>query len=132
MARGWNVRRVLGMVMVAVGGLVGDAAGLAAQDARVLGRVTDGVGNGLAEARLTLVPDDSAAPRQQTVSGRSGGFQFDGVAPGTYTLRAERDGYLVREQRITIRPGRVVTPVVRLAGSGRAARPTIPEKTATN
>lgn len=132
MARRSSARRVLGMLMVAVAGLAVDAARLAAQESRVLGRVTDGVGNGLAEARVTLVPDDSGSARQETVSGRSGGFQFDAVAPGTYTLRAERDGYAVREQRITVRPGRVVTPVVRLAGSGRASRAAARARTARN
>ncbi|HEX2079139.1 MAG TPA: carboxypeptidase-like regulatory domain-containing protein [Longimicrobium sp.] len=132
MARGSSVRRVLGMLMLAVAGLAGDGRTLAAQESRVLGRVTDGVGNGLAEARVTLVPEDSGSARQEAVSGRSGGFQFDAVAPGTYTLRAQRDGYTVREQRITVRPGRVVTPVVRLAGSGRTARASLPARTARN
>jgi hypothetical protein len=132
MARRWSARGALGMLLVAVAGLAADAGRLAAQEARVLGRVTDGVGNGLAEARVTLVPDDSGSARQETVSGRSGGFQFDVVAPGTYTLRAERDGYTVREQRITVRPGRVVTPVVRLVGAGRTARASAPARTARN
>ena len=120
MARKISWRNVVWMLAVA-GGLAG-ADGLAAQDARVLGRVTDGVGNPVANAAVTLVPDDSGAARQETVSGQTGGFQFPAVAPGTYTLRAARDGYTVREQRITVRAGRVVTPVVRLTGSGRASR----------
>ena len=132
MARGTSVRRALGMLILAVAGVAADAANLAAQESRVLGRVTDGVGNGLAEARVTLVPVDSGSARQETVSGRLGGFQFEAVAPGTYTLRAERDGYTVREQRITVRPGRVVTPVVRLAGSGRASRAVTTARTARN
>lgn len=111
------VRRTLGMVLVAV---LGMAQELAAQDARVLGRVTDGVGNPVANAAITLVADGGAA--QSTVSGATGGFQFQAVPAGTYTLRAQRDGYGVREQRITVRAGRVVTPVVRLSGSGRAQR----------
>jgi protocatechuate 3,4-dioxygenase beta subunit len=91
------------------------AAGpLAAQDARVLGRVTDGVGNAVADARIVLVPDDSGAARQETVSGATGGFQFAGVAPGSYTLRAVRDGFPPHERRITVRPGQVLSQVVRL------------------
>jgi protocatechuate 3,4-dioxygenase beta subunit len=132
MAHGSIVRRVLGMLMVAAAGLAAEAESLAAQEARVLGRVTDAVGNGLAQARVTLVAEDGATARLETVSGQSGGFQFSGVAPGTYTLRAERDGYTVREQRITVRPGRVVTPVVRLAGAGRAGRTPGRERMARN
>jgi hypothetical protein len=114
------VRLMLAVVLVAGLGMTGGAARLAAQDARVLGRVTDGVGNPVANAAITLVADGGAA--LSTVSGQGGGFQFQAVAPGTYTLRAQRDGYGVREQRITVRAGRVVTPVVRLSGSGRTQR----------
>jgi hypothetical protein len=114
-----EVRRLLWVVLVAV---LGMAEGLAAQDARVLGRVTDGVGNPVANAAVTLVADSGGAAAQTAVSGPTGGFQFQAVAPGTYTLRAQREGFAVREQRITVRPGRVVTPVVRLTTAGRSQR----------
>jgi protocatechuate 3,4-dioxygenase beta subunit len=120
------VRRMLWMVLV-VAAVFGGTQGLAAQDARVLGRVTDGVGNPVANAAVTLVADGGAA--QTTVSGQGGGFQFQAVAPGTYTLRAERNGYGVREQHITVRAGRVVTPVVRLSGGGRAQRGMVAART---
>lgn len=116
---GTNVRRMLGAVLVAV---LGMADGLAAQDARVLGRVTDGIGNPVPNAAVTLVADSGGAVVQTAVSGPTGGFQFQVVAPGTYTLRAVRDGFTAREQRITVRAGRVVTPVVRLTSSVRGQR----------
>lgn len=116
-----TVRGVLGTWLVLAAAVLGSAGGLRAQDARVLGRVTDGVGNPVAQATVTLVGEGGGAG-QATTSGQSGGFQFQGVAPGTYTLRAQRDGYAVREQRITVRAGRVVTPVVRLSGAGRTQR----------
>jgi hypothetical protein len=121
MARMQSVRRLLGMAMVLGAGLVGSAGTVEAQDARVLGRVTDGVGNPVAQASVTLVGENGAAA-QATTSGPSGGFQFQGVAPGTYTLRAAREGFAVREQRVTVRAGRVATPVVRLSTAGRAQR----------
>ncbi len=114
-----DVRRLFWVVLVAV---LGMADGLAAQDARVLGRVTDGVGNPVPNAAVTLVADRGGAAAQTAVSGPTGGFQFQAVAPGTYTLRAARDGFAAREQRITVRPGRVVTPVVRLTTAGRPQR----------
>ena len=117
--RGTDVRRALGAVLVAV---LGMAHGAAAQDARVLGRVTDGLGNPVADAAVTLAADSGGTAARRAVSGRTGGFQFQAVPPGTYTLRAERAGYAVREQRITVRPGRVVTPVVRLSTAERTQR----------
>lgn len=121
MARIEGVRRLLGMALVLAAGVVGGVGTLAAQDARVLGRVTDGVGNPVAQARVTLVGEGGAAA-QTTTSGASGGFQFSGVAPGTYTLRAVREGFAVREQRVTVRAGRVATPVVRLSTAARTER----------
>ncbi|WP_420126788.1 carboxypeptidase-like regulatory domain-containing protein [Longimicrobium sp.] len=121
MARMNGARRLLGMLLVLAAGLVGSVGTLAAQDARVLGRVTDGVGNPVAQATVTLVGEDGAAA-QATTSGPSGGFQFQGVAPGTYTLRAVRDGFEVREQRVTVHAGRVATPLVRLNTAGRTQR----------
>jgi protocatechuate 3,4-dioxygenase beta subunit len=105
---------LLGVAALAAG------APAARQEARVLGRVTDGVGNPVADARVALVPTDAGTRRQETVSGATGGFQFAGVAPGTYTLRAARDGMGAQERRITVRPGQVVSQVVRLR-SGRAS-----------
>lgn len=114
------------MAVIAAASLLAAAGPAAAQEARVLGRVTDGVGNAIADATVTLVPHDSTVRAQATVSGPTGGFQFQPVAPGRYTIRAEHPGYGVREQRITVRPGRVVTPVVRLremhGGGAVAAR----------
>jgi protocatechuate 3,4-dioxygenase beta subunit len=128
MARTHGVRRLLGMAMVLAAGLAGSAGRLAAQDARVLGRVTDGVGNPVAQASVTLVGENGAAA-QATTSGPSGGFQFQAVAPGTYTLRAVREGFAVREQRITVRAGRVATPVVRLSTAERMQRGRVAART---
>ncbi|HEY0017905.1 MAG TPA: carboxypeptidase-like regulatory domain-containing protein [Longimicrobium sp.] len=124
MTRMASARRALGAVMLAVAGMMAGADEGAAQDARVLGRVTDGVGNPVANAAVTLVPEGGGAG-QSAVSGPTGGFQFQAVAPGTYTLRAERGGFAVQEQRITVRAGRVVTPVLRLTGGGRVGRGTV-------
>jgi protocatechuate 3,4-dioxygenase beta subunit len=126
--RGKDVRGVLGAVLVAVMGM---ADGVAAQDARVLGRVTDGIGNPVPNAAVTLVADSGGTAAQRTVSGQTGGFQFQAVAPGTYTLRAERDGFAAREQRITVRPGRLVTPVVRLTTAGRSQRGMVAARTSS-
>lgn len=121
MARMNGARRLLRMLLVLAAGMAGSAGTLAGQDARVLGRVTDGVGNPVAQATVTLVGENGAAAQTAT-SGPSGGFQFQGVAPGTYTLRAVRQGFEVREQRVTVRAGRVATPLVRLDAAERTER----------
>ncbi|HWK88747.1 MAG TPA: carboxypeptidase-like regulatory domain-containing protein [Longimicrobium sp.] len=97
-------------------------AGAAAQAARVLGRVTDGVGNPVAGAVVTLVPADSGRATLTTASGPTGGFELRGVQPGDYTVRAERAGFAAREQAVTVRPDRITTTVVRLRASGRGGR----------
>lgn len=116
------VRRMTRVLGVVAGLVLGGAGPLWGQDARVLGRVTDGVGNPVVEARVTLVPQGAAEGARETVSGNTGGFQFAGVAPGTYTLRATRDGYTVQERRVTVRPGQEVTSHVVRLQRGRAPR----------
>jgi hypothetical protein len=116
------VRRGMGALALLGGLVLGGAGPLEGQQAaRVLGRVTDGVGNPVAEARVALVPAGATEPRHETVSGQTGGFQFAGVQPGTYTLRAARGGYSVGERRVTVRAGQVVSQVVRLQ-PGRASQ----------
>ncbi len=94
-------------------------ADVAAQAARVLGRVTDGVGNPVAGAVVVLVPADSGRLALTTATGATGGFEFPAVQPGAYTLRAERAGFAAREQAVTVEAGRVTSTIVRLQGSGR-------------
>jgi len=110
---------MLSALALAAAAVLGGAGSAQAQDARVLGRVTDGVGNPVAGAQVTLVAEGGATV--QTVTGTGGGFQFAAVAPGSYTLRAQAAGVPAQERRITVRPGQVVSQVVRLRG-GRAGQ----------
>jgi protocatechuate 3,4-dioxygenase beta subunit len=66
----------------------------------VSGRVVDSGGRPVADARVSLDEpgfgfdsDDS----QLAASGADGSFQFPSVAPGTYTLRARKEGYAPAE-----------------------------------
>lgn len=93
--------------------LLAGAAPAAAQDGRLLGRVTDASGNAVQGARVAMVSTGGEA--RAAVTGPTGGFQFEGVAPGEYTLRVRRDGFAPRERRVAVRPGRVATHVIRLA-----------------
>jgi hypothetical protein len=110
-----SLRRAMGVLaLMAVPALTDPLAG---QDARVLGRVTDGVGNPVPGAQVTLVAHEGGAA-QQAVAGTSGGFEFTGVEPGIYTLRAVRQGHPAFERRIVVRRGQVVSQVLRMRTPG--------------
>lgn len=107
-----RIRAALCPLVVAVA-LLAASSPLAAQSARVLGRVTDGAGNSVSGVRVTVQAPDGT--QRATTTGQGGGFEFAGLPAGTYTLRAEgapRVG--TREQRITLSAGAVASPVVRL------------------
>ena len=114
-----SIRGMLSALALAAAAVLGGAGSAQGQDARVLGRVTDGVGNPVAGAQVTLVAEGGAT--LQTVTGAGGGFQFSAVAPGSYTLRASAAGVPAQERRITVRAGQVMSQVVRLR-RGRAGQ----------
>lgn len=121
--RGFLVGQMVALALAA--GLSGPAA---AQAGRVMGRVTDGVGNAVPQAKVALVAHDSAAParaaatRAETVTGETGGFEFAGVAPGRYTVRVERAGFRGRELQLHLRPGTRETLIARLGEAPRRER----------
>lgn len=91
----------------------------AAQEGRIVGRVTDGTGSPVAGARVTLTPADAEQPARSTVTGETGGFEFAGVRPGEYRLRAAGTGYGVRELRVALKPGKLESVIARLAPARR-------------
>jgi len=112
-------------LVMAAGWLALAAHPLGAQEggspARVVGRVTDRGGNPVSGAALVLVADKGRA-RLASVSGETGGFQFAGLAPGEYTLRAERAGFAPATVRVTLAAGERRTVYARLrAGRDSAA-----------
>ncbi|HET7232245.1 MAG TPA: carboxypeptidase-like regulatory domain-containing protein [Longimicrobium sp.] len=110
-------RFLVGLALAAV--LHGPAA---AQAGRVIGRVTDGVGNAVADAKVALVAEDTAARVRTGTTGETGGFEFARVEPGRYTVRVERAGYRVREVRVVLPPGGRETLVARLGTVPRRER----------
>lgn len=103
-------RRVmwLATMLVATG-----TAASAQEPARVVGRVTDGLGNPVKGATLELV-DDRDGTRATTASGETGGFEFARLPAGVYTLRAERTGFRERSTRVAVAAGERRTVVTRL------------------
>jgi protocatechuate 3,4-dioxygenase beta subunit len=95
----------------------------AAQAGRVLGRVTDGIGNPVAHAQVTLVAADSARAARTAVTGETGGFEFGAVPPGRYTVRAAAPGFRDRELRVELQPAEVETVIARLITVRGVPRP---------
>ena len=87
----------------------------AAQEARVVGRVTDGAGKPVRGASVVLVAADSAAAaRREATTGESGGFDFAAVHPGVYTLRASGPGFRERVVRVELAPAQLESVIARL------------------
>src|SRR5262245_48329181 len=63
----------------------------------ISGAVTDSSGSLIPAANVTLVRTSTAQART-TVSDESGNFQFGGLEPGEYKLRASKDGFKAVEQ----------------------------------
>ena len=124
-------RFLVGLALVAA--LHGQAT---AQHGRVIGRVTDGVGNAVPAAQVVLVAHDSGAARTETVTGETGGFEFARLTPGRYTVRVERAGYRVHELQVQLPPGGRETLIARLGSVPRrdrlaAQRATAEQRTTT-
>lgn len=111
-----RVARGVPALLLAVAMLAGEPAaaqGSTAEPARVVGRVTDGAGNPVKGATLELVADADGR-RETTASSETGGFEFPRVAPGEYTLRTERTGFVARTSRVTVAAGERRTVFARL------------------
>jgi hypothetical protein len=63
----------------------------AAADGRIRGRVVDGRGAAVAGPTVVLLDQDERTAPFEALGDESGVFQFLGLAPGRYTVRAERD-----------------------------------------
>jgi len=80
----------------------------------LFGKVVDAETNqGVAGAKIRLV--DAQGKELQITTDAGGGFRFDGVDPGTATLRIEADGYLLHQQTadVRVREDRNVEPLLR-------------------
>jgi len=69
------------------------------------GAVTDDTGTGLIGATVLLVE----APQFATSSASAGAFSFSGVAPGTYTVKAQAPGYSSAQRTATVTAGKIVS-----------------------
>jgi len=62
---------------------------------RISGTVVNGVtGQALAKARVTVAPDDRSSQPMEMTTGSDGRFLFEGLPAGSWTLHAERRGFI--------------------------------------
>ena len=76
---------------------------------RIQGSVTGEMGQPIAGAQVTVV-----GTRLGAVTGDNGRYMITGVAPGTYTLRAQRIGYRPSERSVTVSAGGIAEADFRL------------------
>ena len=77
-------------------------SGIAAQNGVILsGMVEDPTGAALTKTRLTLI-NQATGEKLEVSAGSSGGFSFENVPPGQYSLQATAENYETVEQAITV------------------------------
>lgn len=80
----------------------------------LMGRILDAeTSQGIASASVRLV--DARGKEMQITTDTAGAFRFEGIEPGTATIRVEADGYLLHQQPadIRVREDRHVDPMLR-------------------
>jgi tetratricopeptide (TPR) repeat protein len=82
-------RSLLGALMV--GAIVFMAAPASAQTGAVKGKVVDGKGNPVDNAKITIQSAESAARKHETKTNKKGEFFQIGLTPGNYKVSAEKD-----------------------------------------
>lgn len=88
----------LGLIPTAVLAVLSLCAALPAQVA-ITGRIVDETGEGVSGARLEIREPDGSNPVVAVSSDLAGNFSFSLPAPGSYDLRAERQGFYVFHSR---------------------------------
>src|SRR5690242_9590760 len=67
------------------------------------GRVLDPQGNAVANAKIELF-DRNSAEQRNTLTGKDGGFRFEGIPSGAYLLEAHAaDSALAASQEVAVR-----------------------------
>lgn len=114
---GWMIRGFFFLLLAVAG-----AVPAAAQEAgRIVGRVTDGVGNPVAGARVTLVDADSTREARTVVTGETGVFEFAGLPAGGYRVRVASGRYSAPETAVLVEPGELESVIARLREGRRGA-----------
>ena len=97
-----------------------------AAPASIHGTVQDQTGAVVPGVRVTLV-DATGAIRGETRTDRAGAYVFDGVASGSYEIRAEFEGFKPAAVRIRVSRGSVTAPKIVLQVAGMTQEITVGE-----
>jgi YVTN family beta-propeller protein len=75
----------------------------------IVGTVTDTNGQPLADVTVSITPDP-----QNTRTDKEGKYQFWGLAPGNYTVKAEKEGYVENEVSVAVKVDESVEANIKL------------------
>jgi outer membrane protein OmpA-like peptidoglycan-associated protein len=105
-AQRWVVRLVLVITLFVTAAAINSAS---AQTSVLQGTVSvtssNGPGDRLPGASLTLAPADQGKTTQSTVTNDQGEYKFTNLTTGLYTLQVDLNGFKQYRQGVTIRPG---------------------------
>ena len=73
--------------------------------ASIVGRVRDGAGEPIPDARVYIVTGPGAFPDVAALTGDDGGFTLPAATPGLYRVQAAADGFGTREAAVTVAAG---------------------------
>ena len=74
-----------------------------AGDAKIDGKVSDTNGTGLIGVIITITPEQKDFPTLKTKTKKEGNYFFAFVKPGTYSISAVKEGFMLYEAEIIIR-----------------------------
>ena len=105
-AQRWAVRLVLLITLFVTAAAINSAS---AQTSVLQGTVSvtssNGPGDRLPGASLTLAPENQGKTTQSTVTNDQGEYKFTNLTTGLYTLQVDLNGFKQYRQGVTIRPG---------------------------
>ena len=74
----------------------------------IVGHVVDATGNGIPEADITIT-DQKTGVKLSTVTDDAGRFTFPQLKPGTYSIKAEAQGFRTQSDIVVSSPGQKQT-----------------------
>ncbi|MFZ3332804.1 MAG: carboxypeptidase-like regulatory domain-containing protein [Candidatus Acidiferrales bacterium] len=98
--------RLLAIIVAVV--VLSPALAFAQKDAgTIIGNVNDEHGTPLAGAKITLIAENAKQAKEQMMDASTdgtGGFRFDSVKPGRYSIRFDAKGLISKTETINVKP----------------------------
>ena len=117
---GSRPRSTLLALAVALLGLLPGLAAAQTTTAAIVGTVVDPQGNSVPGATVTIIHEGTSETRSTTTDTERGSFQITSLAPGTYTVRVELQGFSTFERKgvVISSSDRVSVGAIRLSVGG--------------